>query len=106
LLKPYRIFLISLGPVFGVKTTIKKLHALVEKLKGEYGVRGAFREVGKQLNERASPIQRRYFDMKKQAHKQGLSLDEIIKKYYLQKFLEDIIKKSHLTKSLKEFSPD
>lgn len=65
--------------------------ALVEKLKERYGVRGAFREVGRRLGEPSSSIQRRYFEKKKEAKKERLSLEDITKIYGLQKALEELL---------------
>lgn len=64
---------------------------LVEKLKDRYGLRGAFREVGRRLGEPSRTIERRYFEKKKEAKKERLSLEDIIKKYNLGQALEDLL---------------
>ena len=73
------------------KNTEKKYwlyYLLVENLKADYGVRGAFREVAKRLDASDKTIQRRYFERKKIAKKKGLSNEDIISEFPLAHTLE------------------
>lgn len=65
-------------------------YILVEKLRGRYGLRGAFREVGKRLEKLPRTIEKRYFEKKKELKKGRLLLESIIKKYNLGRALNDL----------------
>lgn len=74
---------------------------LVEKLKREYGVRGAFREVGNRLNVSPGLVHGQYYVKKKAAKKQFLKkkersalefdLDAITNKFHLERYLENYL---------------
>jgi len=74
-----------------IEITEKKywlFYVLVEKLRGVHGLRGAFRKVGELVGNPPKTIQRRYFEIKKKATRDDLSLDDIISKYHLQRALQ------------------
>jgi len=75
-------------------------YLLVEKLKEEYGLRGAFREVAKRLSEHIATIRFKYSERKKIAKKKGLSHEEIISEYYLRPSLEKYLKSKDVSESV------
>jgi len=68
-------------------------YVLVERVRHKYGLRGAFRRIGQVTGQKTNSIQPRYFDRKKKAKEEGISLNEIIVRFYLQKPLIEIEQK-------------
>lgn len=67
-------------------------YALIEKLKGKYGLKGACKKIAKSVTE-ANSLQTRYFEKKKEAKEKRLSLDDIINQYKLQRGLRQRLEK-------------
>ncbi len=65
-------------------------YVVIERNREQYGLRGAFRELAKVTSQKTSTIHTTYFDRKKIAKKEGLTLDDIIHKCSLQKPILEI----------------
>ena len=65
-------------------------YVMIEKIKEQYGLRGAFRALEKVTPQKANSIQPRYWSKKKIAKKVGLTPDDIITKYSLREQIEKI----------------
>jgi len=65
-------------------------YVVIERNREQYGLRGAFRALEKITDQKATSIHSRYFDIKKTAKKEGLTLDDIITKYSLQGQIDEI----------------
>lgn len=70
------------------------MYVLVEKLRGNFGVRGSYREVAKMLSTTSGTVGTRYTEQSKIANCQNLDIDEIIENNYLQKAVKDYLKKT------------
>ncbi len=68
-------------------------YVIIERIKEEYGLLGAFRALAKVTGQKATSIHSRYFGRKKIAKKEGLTLDDIITKYTLHGLIEEIEQK-------------
>jgi hypothetical protein len=68
-------------------------YVIIEKIREEYGLRGAFRKLAELTDDKFDSIQPRYFGRKKIAKKEGLTLDDIIIQYSLQKSILEIEQK-------------
>jgi hypothetical protein len=68
-------------------------YVIIEKIRKKYGLRGAFRALAKVTGQKATSIHSRYFGRKKIAKKEGLTLDDIIFAYSLQKPILEIERK-------------
>lgn len=66
------------------------IYVVVERTKKKYGLRGAFRKLAELTSQKPNSIQPRYFDRKKIAKKEGLTLDDIIIQYSLDKSIIEI----------------
>ena len=65
-------------------------YVIIERNKEQYGVRGALRKLEEVTGQEYNSIQPRYWERKNIAKKEGLTLDDIITKYALHKYIEDI----------------
>ncbi len=66
------------------------IYLLVETLRQKgYGTRESFRKVAKHLRNKPSSIERRYFEKKMEAKENELTLDKIIKQFWLHRALEE-----------------
>jgi len=60
-------------------------YVIIESIRDEYGLLGAFRKLAEVTDQKYNSIRPRYWNKKKIANKEGLTLDDIITKYSLQK---------------------
>lgn len=65
-------------------------YVIIERNRDKYGVRGALRKLEKITGQKYNSIQPRYWERKKIAKEEGLTLDYIVTKYALHKYIEDI----------------
>jgi len=68
-------------------------YVIIERIRGEYGLRGAFRKLAELTDEKFDSIQPRYFGRKKIAKEKGLTLDDIIHQYSLRKQIYEMEQK-------------
>jgi hypothetical protein len=68
-------------------------YVVIERNREQYGLRGAFRTLAKVTGQETSSIHSRYFGRKKIAKKEGLTLEDIINIYSLQKLILEIEQK-------------
>lgn len=67
-------------------------YVIIERIRGIYGLRGAFRKLAEITSQKVNSIQPRYFSRKKIAKQKKLTLEDIILQYSLQKELYDFEK--------------
>ncbi len=65
-------------------------YVVIERTREQYGLRGAFRKLAEITGQKVNSIQPRYWDKKKIAKKEGLTLDDIINQYSLHKPIFEI----------------
>lgn len=65
-------------------------YVIIEKNKEQYSVRRALRKLAEITGQKYNSIQPRYWNRKKIATEEDLTLDDIINKYSLHKYIEDI----------------
>jgi len=68
-------------------------YVIIERIREEYGLRGAFRKLAEVAGQKYNSIQPRYWDRKKIAKNESITLDDIITKYSLQKPILEIEQK-------------
>lgn len=68
-------------------------YVIIERIKVEYGLRGAFRKLAEISGQKVDSVQPRYWGRKKIAKEKGLTLDDIITKYSLHRPLDEIEQK-------------
>lgn len=68
-------------------------YVIIERTKKKYGLRGAFRKLAEVTGQKTNSIQPRYWHRNKIAKKEGLTLDNIISQYSLQKPILEIEQK-------------
>ncbi|MCH7518958.1 MAG: hypothetical protein IH964_08010 [Candidatus Dadabacteria bacterium] len=68
-------------------------YVIIERIRGEYGLLGAFRKLAEVTDEKFDSIQPRYFGRKKIAKEKGLTLDDIIIQYSLRKQIYEMEQK-------------
>jgi hypothetical protein len=65
-------------------------YVIIERNKEQYGVRGALRKLAEVTGQKYNSIQPRYWNRRKIAKEEGLTLNYIVTKYALHKYIEDI----------------
>ncbi len=65
-------------------------YVIIERIRGKYGLLGAFRKLAELTDKKFDSIKPRYFGRKKIAKEKGLTLDDIITKYSLHRQIDKI----------------